>query len=71
MFSQRLSILIILGSHVDKGSCVFPKKLTLHDALTHMYGHDFTDKQVRRCVKGNPVHHFVFYVAYRFADERH
>src|SRR5439155_4277068 len=42
MFSQRLSILIILGSHVDKGRCVFPKKLTLHDALTYMYGHDFT-----------------------------
>src|SRR5207253_1002271 len=39
MFSQRVSILIILGSHVDKRSCVFPKKLTLHHALTHMYGY--------------------------------
>src|SRR5215467_978819 len=71
MFSQRASMLIVLGSHIDKGSCVFAEKLTLHDALTHMYRQHFTDKQIRGFIKGDPVDDFVFYVADRFADKRH
>src|SRR5262249_16107798 len=71
MFSQRASMLIVLGSHIDKGSCVFPEKLTLHDASTNMYRQPFTHNKVRGFIKGDPVDDFVFYVADRFAAERH